>query len=73
MAASSVTTPKMQYSRLGNSGLIVSRLALGSWVTFGPQVDETSAYSLMKAAYAAGVNFFDNAGKTVHCNVLRFG
>lgn len=48
-------------SRLGNSGLIVSRLSLGSWVTFGPQVKGTSAYALMKAAYDAGVNFFDNA------------
>ena len=54
--------PQIADSRLGNSGLIVSRLSLGSWVTFGPQVKGTSAYALMRAAYEAGVNFFDNAG-----------
>jgi voltage-dependent potassium channel beta subunit len=59
----------MPLQRLGNSGLLVSRLSFGSWVTFGNQVGAESgnqkgadsAYSLMVAAYKAGVNFFDNA------------
>jgi voltage-dependent potassium channel beta subunit len=51
----------MEYRRLGKSGLWVSALSLGSWVTFGQQVDEETAYQCMKAAYEAGVNFFDNA------------
>eukprot|EP00898_Chlorokybus_atmophyticus_P003777 jgi/Chlat1/43/ChrspC236673S00923 len=51
----------MQYSVLGRSGLVVSRLSLGSWVTFKSQVDIDLAYSIMKAAYGHGVNFFDNA------------
>jgi len=51
----------MQYRRLGKSGLQVSELSLGSWVTFGKQVDTGDAKTLMSAAYDAGVNFFDNA------------
>jgi voltage-dependent potassium channel beta subunit len=51
----------MEYRRLGSAGLKVSALSLGSWVTYGPQVDIDSAVSIMKAAYDAGVNFFDNA------------
>ena len=51
----------MQYRRLGKSGLQVSELSLGSWVTFAKQVDTGDAKSLMTAAYDAGVNFFDNA------------
>ena len=51
----------MEYRRLGISGLQVSALALGSWVTFGKQVDIDKAIENMKAAYDAGVNFFDNA------------
>ena len=51
----------MEYRRLGKSGLWVSALSLGSWVTFGQQVDEETAYQCMKTAYEAGVNFFDNA------------
>ena len=51
----------MQYRRLGKSGLKVSVLSLGSWVTFGTQVDVTEAAGCMSAAYDAGVNFFDNA------------
>ena len=51
----------MEYRRLGKSGLQVSVLSLGSWVTFGKQVDIEKAIANMKAAYDAGVNFFDNA------------
>ncbi|MFN8488381.1 MAG: aldo/keto reductase [Caldilineaceae bacterium] len=51
----------MNYRRLGNAGLKLSELSLGSWVTFGTQVDEDNAYDCMKTAYDAGVNFFDNA------------
>ena len=51
----------MNYRRLGSAGLKLSELSLGSWVTFGTQVDEDNAYDCMKTAYDAGVNFFDNA------------
>ena len=51
----------MQYRRLGRSGLRVSTLSLGSWVTYHNQVDDHAAVELMAAAFDAGVNFFDNA------------
>jgi voltage-dependent potassium channel beta subunit len=51
----------MEYRFLGKSGLKVSALSFGSWVTFGEQVDTELAYQQMKTAYDAGVNFFDNA------------
>jgi len=51
----------MEYRRLGRSGLKVSVLSLGSWVTFGPQLSADTARECMAAAYDAGVNFFDNA------------
>ena len=51
----------MQYRRLGHSGLKVSELSFGSWVTYGSQVDTKSAVECMAAAWDAGVNFFDNA------------
>ncbi len=51
----------MEYRRLGSSGLQVSALSLGSWVTFGSQVDEEVAEKCMVTAYDHGVNFFDNA------------
>jgi voltage-dependent potassium channel beta subunit len=51
----------MLYRRLGKSGLKVSVLSLGSWVTFGTQVDTGLAVEAMAAAYEGGVNFFDNA------------
>ena len=51
----------MTYRRLWRSGLKVSLLSLGSWVTFGNQVDEDLALSCMEAAYEGGVNFFDSA------------
>lgn len=51
----------MEYRNLGRSGLKVSALSLGAWVTYGGQVGEEVAYKCMKEAYEAGVNFFDNA------------
>ena len=51
----------MQYRRLGRSGLRVSALSLGSWVTFHNQVDVQAAVEMLAAAHDAGVNFFDNA------------
>jgi voltage-dependent potassium channel beta subunit len=51
----------MEYRYLGVSGLQVSALSFGAWVTFGQQIGEDIAYECMAAAYAAGVNFFDNA------------
>lgn len=51
----------MEYRFLGKSGLKVSALSFGSWVTFGEQVDTDLAYNQMKTAYDSGVNFFDNA------------
>ncbi len=51
----------MIYRRMGRSGLKLSVLSLGSWVTYHNQVDVKSAVEMMAAAYDAGVNFFDNA------------
>ena len=51
----------MEYRRLGKSGLQVSAFSFGSWVTFGNQIENNSADTLMKTAYDAGINFFDNA------------
>jgi voltage-dependent potassium channel beta subunit len=51
----------VQYRRLGRSGLQVSELSLGSWVTYHNQVDAASATEMLAAAMDAGVNFFDNA------------
>jgi len=51
----------MNYRYLGRSGLKVSALSFGTWVTFGTQVDVDLAKELMGTAYDAGVNFFDNA------------
>ncbi len=51
----------MKYRRLGRSGLQVSELSFGSWVTYGNQVDVGPAAECMAAARDAGVNYFDNA------------
>lgn len=51
----------MEYRRLGRSGLNVSALSFGAWVTFGRQIGDPVAKKLMYTAYDAGVNFFDNA------------
>jgi len=53
--------PKMEYRRLGNTGLRVSVLSFGSWVTFDNQLDNNLALDCMAAAGEAGCNFFDNA------------
>ena len=51
----------MEYRHLGKTGIRVSELSFGSWVTFHNQVDVKPAVEMMSAAYDAGVNFFDNA------------
>lgn len=51
----------MEYRRLGKSGVQVSVLSLGSWLTFGNQITDDVAEDLMRTAYDKGVNFFDNA------------
>jgi voltage-dependent potassium channel beta subunit len=51
----------MEYRRLGRSGLQVSVLSFGSWVSFGAQLDTDAALACMDAAHEAGVNFYDNA------------
>jgi voltage-dependent potassium channel beta subunit len=51
----------MHYRRLGHSGLKVSEISLGAWVTFGNQIDESTAINLIREAFDQGINFFDNA------------
>ncbi len=51
----------MQYNRLGKSGLKISELSFGSWLTFGATLDIKDAKRCMHYAYEQGVNFFDNA------------
>lgn len=51
----------MRYRNLGRSGLLVSALSYGSWVTFGDQIDTEQAAECMQVAYDYGVNFFDTA------------
>lgn len=68
----------MEYRRLGKSGLQVSALSFGSWITFGKQIEDNTADRLLSTAYEAGVNFFDNAeiyargkSETVMGNILK--
>jgi len=51
----------MHYRRLGRSGLKVSEISLGAWVTFGNQIEKQTASDLIHAAYDQGINYFDNA------------
>lgn len=51
----------MQYNNLGKTGLPISRLSFGSWITFGNQIENKISERLMDIAYDQGVNFFDNA------------
>jgi len=51
----------MEYRRLGKSGLPISELSFGSWITFGNQIGDDMSETLMDIAYDAGVHFFDNA------------
>ncbi len=59
--ATPTVNPNMEYRRLGNTGLQVSILSLGSWVTFDTQMDNNLATECIEAAGNAGCNFFDNA------------
>lgn len=68
----------MEYRNLGGSGLKISALSFGSWVTFNDQITEDTATDCMKTAYEGGVNFFDNAegysageAETMMGNVVR--
>src|SRR5712664_2081231 len=61
----------MNYRRLGSSGLKLSELSLGAWVTYGSQVGEEVAVKCMSRAYDAGVNFFDNAEAYADGNAER--
>ncbi len=68
----------MEYRRLGKSGLQVSALSFGSWVTFGHQIENNIAEECMITAYDNGINFFDNAeayasgkSETVMGNILK--
>lgn len=56
----------MEYRRLGKSGLQVSTLSFGSWITFGKQIGDNTADELLSIAYDHGVNFFDNAEVYAH-------
>lgn len=51
----------MEYRKVGKSGLRISELSLGSWLTFGAQLDIENAREAMRRAYREGINFFDNA------------
>ncbi|PNY29431.1 voltage-gated potassium channel subunit beta [Tolypocladium capitatum] len=61
MAAKPVDMPPMTYRFLGRSGLQVSSISLGSWLTYGGYIDKERTYACVKAAYDCGVNFFDCA------------
>lgn len=51
----------MIYRRVGRSGLHVSAIGLGGWMTYGGYTDDEKAFACMKKAYDLGVNFFDTA------------
>ena len=61
----------MQYRRLGSTGLQVSALSFGAWVTFGQQVGRGTARELIAAAWDHGINFFDNAEVYAHGEAER--
>ena len=61
----------MEYRRLGSSGLKVSALSFGAWVTFSNQLDADDAVKIMSSAYDSGVNFFDNAEVYAHGEAER--
>lgn len=56
----------MQYNKLGKSGLRISEISFGSWITFGKQIGLNEVKTLMHAAYDKGINFFDNAEAYAH-------
>jgi voltage-dependent potassium channel beta subunit len=51
----------MHYRRLGRSGIKVSEISLGTWITFGNQLDEKASIDLVHAAYDQGINYIDNS------------
>lgn len=53
--------PQMQYRPLGRSGLLVSCISLGGWITYGGALSDASTFACLSAAYDAGINFFDCA------------
>ncbi|KAL5388720.1 hypothetical protein DPSP01_002827 [Paraphaeosphaeria sporulosa] len=53
--------PEMQYRFVGRSGLQVSAISLGGWITYGGNINDEATFSCLKAAYDAGINFFDCA------------
>ncbi|KAF2274962.1 Aldo/keto reductase [Westerdykella ornata] len=61
MAAPPSDLPEMEYRFLGRSGLQVSEISLGGWLTYGGHVDDEKTFACLKAAYDAGINFFDCA------------
>ena len=61
----------MEYRYMGRTGLQLSVLSFGSWVSFHKQINDKIADELMGLAYDNGVNFFDNAeGKIIHVGIL---
>ncbi|OWZ14906.1 hypothetical protein PHMEG_00011540 [Phytophthora megakarya] len=60
-AASDTKSSRMTYRFLGNSGLLVSKLSLGSWINVNDKYTADAWYDMMKLAFEHGVNFFDNA------------
>ncbi len=56
----------MRYRRLGDAGVKVSAISLGSWLTYGGRVEEQAAHSCIARAYDLGVNFFDTANVYAH-------
>lgn len=58
----------MEYRHLGKSGLEISALSLGAWITMGGQIGEDTSYECIEVAHDAGVNFFDNAESYAHGN-----
>ncbi len=61
----------MNYRRMGSTGLKMSEISLGAWLTFGEGIDDGTARDLMLHAYDQGVNFFDNADAYAHGQAER--
>jgi voltage-dependent potassium channel beta subunit len=61
----------MNYRRMGSTGLRISEISLGAWLTFGEGIDDETARELMLHAYDQGVNFFDNADAYAHGQAER--
>ena len=61
-----VRVPIMEFRHLGNSGLMVSEIAYGNWITHGSQVEEDTAKACVRAALDAGITTFDTADAYAH-------